>query len=139
MANYTVAVIGSVLLVLVVFILLSRMMKQIPADRLGFVFILGAYKMTLRPGFYIVSPLAMVKFIVPGSGTNGMLGLRGVAKGPLDPELPAGLIDVGGRSISARSSRLVEAGAPVRVVEDATPGVVLVVREPGPLAETPLR
>ena len=62
----------------------------------------------------------------PTTGREGMMGLRGRARTPLDPE---GTVEVRGELWRARASESIEEGAPVEVI--GAEGLVLRVRRPG--------
>ena len=116
----------AVFVVVIILLIMARMMQQIAPGKLGLVYMMGQYVRTLRPGFWIVSPSASVRIIVAGSGVNAALGLVGVAMADLDPQSLPGPIQVGPRTIMARSVARINSGASVTVIGDLSPGVVLV-------------
>jgi membrane-bound ClpP family serine protease len=81
------------------------------------------------PGFNLVSAMANVVRVTPGSGANHVLGLVGVAETELSPDRAVGTIRVGDTQLSARGAGPINAGARVRVIKDSLVGEVLVARE----------
>jgi len=111
---------------LCVIVAILTMIRIVKANQVGLVFLFGVYVTTLRPGFNLVTPLAKVRRVTPGSGPNSLLGFTGIAEGDLDPQSPTGSVQIGDRRILARPQSRIPAGARVTVIEDVTPGVVLV-------------
>jgi len=126
--TFVVAAIGVTFVVMLV--LLLRMITIIQPGQVGVVYLLGAYKRGLVPGFNIVSPLAVVYKVRVGGGPNHVLGMLGVAETPLGPDRPSGSVRIGNASLVAQSVGYLQPGATVRVLKDLSVGSVMVGGEP---------
>jgi membrane-bound ClpP family serine protease len=129
MTDYTTIVVTMILILIIVLVMMARMFYTIQAGQIGLVFILGAYRGVATTGLNVVSPLAHVVKVTPGSGANNALALLGVAESELGPDLPPGRVRIGDRIVAARSAAPVSVGVKVRVIQDNSPGIVLVTRE----------
>jgi membrane-bound ClpP family serine protease len=128
-ADYTAVIVGVVLAFIVILVLLTRMITVIQPGQVGLVFVLGAYKTGILPGFNLVAPMASVVKVTPGSGPNRALGMLGVAETALAPDRPPGSVRIGEMQLTARSATPIRAGTTVRVIQDSTVGTVLVAEE----------
>ena len=82
--------------------------------------------------FLVLGRLALrAQRLPPVTGVEGMIGLEGLARDTLEPEIP-GYVDVHGEMWRASSRQPVAAGRPVRVV--AINGLTLIVEPSGALA-----
>ena len=129
MADYTAVIVGVALAFIIILVLLSRMIAIVQPGQIGLVFVLGIYRRMILPGFNMVAPLSFVQKITPGSGPNRALGMLGVAESDLAPDLPLGVVRIGEMQVRARSVLPIPTGASVRVIQDSTVGIVLVVEE----------
>jgi membrane-bound ClpP family serine protease len=125
-ADYTSVLVAVSVLAVILVIMMFRMFYTIQPGQLGLVFLLGLYVTTIQPGFSVVSPLANVRKVQPGTGANTILALTALTLSDMDPKGPPGEIRVGNRKVAARAQSRVKSGTNVTVIEDVTRGVVLV-------------
>jgi hypothetical protein len=130
MFDSTAILVGVGVSFIVILALLAAMLKVIGPEEVGLVFIFGQYVTTLRPGLNFVRPFASVRRVTPGSGQNGVLGLKGQALADLDPDEPPGPIKVGDRQLVARPQQSIRAGGTLRVIHDLDLGTVMVAPDP---------
>lgn len=113
-------------------ILLASTLRMVPAGKIGLVFLFGAYKRTIKSGANLVPLFARARYVEPGSGPNGVLGLVGIAESQLSIDGPMGSVRIGEKTIPARSPTNVSAGSTIRVIQDIRLGAVLVAEEFSP-------
>jgi hypothetical protein len=130
MFDSTAILVGVGLSFIVILALLAATLKVIAPEEVGLVFIFGQYVTTLRPGLNFVRPFAGVRRVTPGSGRNGVLGLKGQALADLDPDGLPGPIKVGDRQLVARPQQSIRAGGTLRVIHDLDLGSVMVAPDP---------
>jgi membrane-bound ClpP family serine protease len=121
----------SAIVVIAILVFLAKSLHTIPAGKVGFVYLFGAYRLTAPPGLNLVSPLAVVRVVAVGSGANALLGMTGTTESALGPDSLSGVVRIGDRTIAARSYARLPAGSTVRVTVDETPGIVFVAPEQG--------
>jgi membrane-bound ClpP family serine protease len=129
----------AVFTVFIILLLINRMIQVVQPGQIGLVYIQGTFRVAIRPGLNLVSPIAIVQRVRVGDGPNGSLGMVGTAETNLAPDTPAGLIRLGDRTLSARSDWPVSAGTVIRVIQDAEPGLVIVTRDRVPWGAEPTK
>lgn len=129
MADYTAVIVGVVLAFIIILVLLARMMVTIQAGQIGLVFLIGQYRWGLLPGLNFVHPYSHVVKVTPGDGPNKALGMLGTTGTDLAPDLPPGYVRIGEMQVTALGATRIPAGTTVRVIQDSSPGIVLVAKE----------
>lgn len=139
MDSYTVAYLVIAFVILIAIALMVRGIQFVQPGQVGLVFVFGRFQKAILPGFAYVNPsfATVVRKIVVGSGPNKALGTVGVARAALTPDGPLGSVDLGDRTVSARSDAPIAAGTRVRVIQDSELGTILVAVDRVPLAPKP--
>jgi len=127
--DYTAVIVVVVFAFIMILVLLTRMIVTIQPGQIGLAFLMGQYRWGLLPGLNVVHPFSYVVKVTPGSGPNKALGMLGTAETDLAPDLPPGNVRIGEMQVTARGATRIPGDTTVRVIQDVSPGLVLVAKE----------
>lgn len=129
MTDYTSVFVVVGVLAVVFGVMLYRMCTIVRAGQVGLVFIRGAYRTGIDPGFSLVAVIARVRKVKVGGGANHVLGMLGVSGSEISPDNAHGTVSIDNIRLRARGMASVRSGITVRVISDDRIGEVLVAEE----------